>query len=136
MPQIPDLTDPRYLDEVGWFLYHERYADQFGGSYDAERLAYSRLLLEEVVRYLGRETRWIEDKAIVKRSLLRIFGLRWQTSFVSTKDLLFDEWSPHSRFLPCQNPKAAKSTDAMWRMVVRKRCHFKVVTEQAAKALH
>jgi SAM-dependent methyltransferase len=66
MPQIPDLTDPRYLDEVGWFLYHERYArDQFGGSYDAERLAYSRLLLDEVVRYLGKETRWIEDKAIV-----------------------------------------------------------------------
>ena len=43
MPQIPDLTDPRYLDEVGWFLYHEKYErDRFGGSYDAERLAYSR----------------------------------------------------------------------------------------------
>ena len=21
MPEIPDLTDPRYLDEVGWVLY-------------------------------------------------------------------------------------------------------------------
>ena len=21
MPRIPDLSDPRYLDEVGWFLY-------------------------------------------------------------------------------------------------------------------
>ena len=25
MPEIPDLTDPRYLDEVGWFLYYEKY---------------------------------------------------------------------------------------------------------------
>src|SRR5882762_6920152 len=66
MPKIPDLTDPRYLDEVGWFLYHEKYRrDRFGGSYDAERLAYSRLLLEEVVRHLGRDARWTESKTIV-----------------------------------------------------------------------
>ena len=66
MPEIPDLTDPRYLDEVGWFLYHEKYRrDHFGGSYDAERLAYSRLLLEEVVGHLGRDARWIERKTIV-----------------------------------------------------------------------
>jgi len=66
MPQIPDLTDPRYLDEVGWFLYHEKYQrDRFGGSYDVERLAYSRLLLDEIVRYLGRDTGWIEDKTVV-----------------------------------------------------------------------
>src|SRR6266849_7480063 len=66
MPKIPDLTDPRYLDEVGWFLYHEKYRrDHFGGSYDAERLAYSRLLLEEVVGYLGRDVRWTESKTIV-----------------------------------------------------------------------
>ena len=66
MPQIPDLTDPRYLDEIGWFLYHEKYRrGQFGGSYNAERLAYSRLLLEEVVGYLGQDTKWIEDKTVV-----------------------------------------------------------------------
>jgi SAM-dependent methyltransferase len=66
MPQIPDLTDPRYLDEVGWFLYHERYErDRFGGSYDAERLAYSALLRDEVVNYLGEEPRWLEDKTVV-----------------------------------------------------------------------
>ena len=66
MPEIPDLTDPRYLDEVGWFLYHEKYRrDLFGGSYDAERLAHSRLLLEEVVRHLGRGARWTESKTIV-----------------------------------------------------------------------
>jgi SAM-dependent methyltransferase len=66
MPEIPDLTDPRYLDEVGWFLYHEKYRrDHFGGSYDAERLAYSRLLLKEVVGHLGRDVRWTESKTIV-----------------------------------------------------------------------
>ena len=66
MPQVPDLADPRYLDEVGWFLYHEKYGrDKFGGSYDDERLAYSRLLLDELLRYLGTDTRWIEGKTII-----------------------------------------------------------------------
>lgn len=66
MPHIPDLSDPRYLDEVGWFLYHEKYArDGFGDSYDAERLAYSRLLRDEVLAYLGHDARWLEDKTVV-----------------------------------------------------------------------
>lgn len=66
MPQIPALTDPRYLDEIGWFLYHEKYRrSQFGGSYNAERLAYSRLLLDEVARYLDRDTSWLEGKTVV-----------------------------------------------------------------------
>lgn len=66
MARIPDLNDPRYLDEIGWFVYHEKYGrGQFGGSYDAERLAYSRLLLEEVLAYLGRDVKWMEDKTVV-----------------------------------------------------------------------
>jgi ubiquinone/menaquinone biosynthesis C-methylase UbiE len=66
MPQIPDLTDPRYLDEIGWFLYHEKYRrGQFGGSYNAERLAYSRLLRDEVMRYLDTELSWLERKSVV-----------------------------------------------------------------------
>lgn len=66
MPQVPDLTDPRYLDEIGWFLYHEKYVRaQFGGSYDAERLAYSRLLLDEVLRYLDKDSAWLEGKTVV-----------------------------------------------------------------------
>jgi len=66
MPEIPDLTDPRYLDEIGWFLYHEKYArDQFGGSYDRERLAYSRLLLDEIAGYLGRDAKSLEGKTVV-----------------------------------------------------------------------
>src|SRR4029077_11822384 len=66
MPQIPDLTDPRYLDGGGWFLYHEKYRrDRFGGSYDAERLAYSRLLRDEVAAALGQPPRWFEDRTVV-----------------------------------------------------------------------
>ena len=66
MPKIPDLSDPRYLDEVGWFLYHEKYRrDRFGGSYDAERLAYSRLLRDEVLACLAEPPRWLEDRTVV-----------------------------------------------------------------------
>ena len=66
MVQIPDLGDPRYLDEVGWFLYHERYErHQFGGSYDDERLEYSRLLLNEVLGYCGHDQAWLADKTVV-----------------------------------------------------------------------
>jgi len=66
MPQIPDLTDPRYRDEVGWFLYHARYGrEKSGGSYDDERIAYSRLLLEEVLTFLHREPEWLWDKTVV-----------------------------------------------------------------------
>jgi ubiquinone/menaquinone biosynthesis C-methylase UbiE len=58
--------DPRYLDEIGWFLYHEKYGRAtFGGSYDSERLAYSRLLLEEVTSFLGQQPVWMEGKTVV-----------------------------------------------------------------------
>jgi SAM-dependent methyltransferase len=66
MPYIPDFADPRYLDEVGWFLWHARYGrDRFGGSYDEERLAYSQLFMEEVLSYCGRDRRWLADKTVL-----------------------------------------------------------------------
>ncbi|PYN36272.1 MAG: hypothetical protein DME01_08765 [Candidatus Rokuibacteriota bacterium] len=66
MTQMPDLTRARHLDEIGWFLYHEKYRrDEFGGSYAAERLANSRLLLAEVARFLGRDSDWFRDKTVV-----------------------------------------------------------------------
>jgi SAM-dependent methyltransferase len=64
-PIIPDLTNPRYRDEIGWFLYIEKYYRENGGSYGAERLAYSRLLLEEVLRFAERHTKWLADKTVV-----------------------------------------------------------------------
>jgi SAM-dependent methyltransferase len=66
MPYIPDFADPRYLDEVGWFLWHEQYErDQFGGSYDHERLAYSQSFMDEVLSYCGRDQPWLEDKTVL-----------------------------------------------------------------------
>ena len=66
MLRIPDFTDPRYLDEVGWFLYHEKFRrDRFGASYVEERLAYSRMLLDEVLGACGRDPAWLTDKTVV-----------------------------------------------------------------------
>ena len=66
MLHIPDLTDPRYLDEVGWFLYHERYErHQFGGSYDDERLAILALALGRSAGLLWSRPEWLTDKAVV-----------------------------------------------------------------------
>lgn len=66
MPHVPDLSDPRYRDEVGWFLYYEKYGrDQLGGSYNDERLAYSRMLLDEVLGHCGQAEAWLQDKTVV-----------------------------------------------------------------------
>jgi SAM-dependent methyltransferase len=66
MLRLPDLADPRYLDEIGWFLYHERYErHQFGASYDDERREYSRLFLDEVLGYCGQDLQWLADKTVV-----------------------------------------------------------------------
>lgn len=66
MPYMPDVTDPRYLDEIGWFLYHEQYQrDQFGGSYDEERFAYSRSLQDEVLDYCDQDHKWLADKTVI-----------------------------------------------------------------------
>jgi SAM-dependent methyltransferase len=66
MPYIPDFADFRYLDEVGWFLWHEKYERQrFGGSYDEERLAYSQLFMDEVLRFCGQDKNWLADKTVL-----------------------------------------------------------------------
>jgi SAM-dependent methyltransferase len=66
MPYIPDFAEPRYLDEAGWFLWHEKYGrDRFGGSYDEERLAYSQSFMDEVLSYCGRDQPWLADKTVL-----------------------------------------------------------------------
>ncbi len=66
MPLIPDFVDPRYLDEVGWFLFHAKYErEQFGGSYDEERLAYSQSFMDEVLSYCGQDQVWLHDKTVL-----------------------------------------------------------------------
>jgi SAM-dependent methyltransferase len=66
MPQLLDLTDPRYLNEVGWFLYHEKYGPiTLGSSFDEERTLFSQLLLDEVLSYCGQDRKWLESKTVV-----------------------------------------------------------------------
>jgi SAM-dependent methyltransferase len=66
MPHIPDFADPRYLDEVGWFLWHEKYArDDFGGSYQDERLTYSRSFMDEVLELCGQDHQWLAPKTVL-----------------------------------------------------------------------
>ncbi|HEV8619958.1 MAG TPA: methyltransferase domain-containing protein [Nitrospiraceae bacterium] len=66
MPIIPDFTDLRYLNEVGWFLYREKYGYNHNGqSYTEERLVWSQMLLDEVMGYCGYEQKWVKDKTVV-----------------------------------------------------------------------
>jgi SAM-dependent methyltransferase len=65
MSRIPDLTDPRYLHEVGWFLYHEKYLRHQGGSFDEERLTYSRTMLEDVLHFCGQDRDWLAAQTVV-----------------------------------------------------------------------
>lgn len=66
MPFVPDFSDPRYLNEVGWFLYREKYGyNHFCSSYAEERLVWSRMLLEDVLTCCGHEQQWLHDKTVV-----------------------------------------------------------------------
>lgn len=66
MPEIPDFSDPRYLNEVGWFLYREKYGyNHHTGSYAAERHVWSEMLLDEVASLAGKDRDWIRDKAVL-----------------------------------------------------------------------
>jgi SAM-dependent methyltransferase len=66
MPLIPDFTDLRYLNEVGWFLYREKYGyNHHTQSYAKERLIWSQMLLDEVLGYCNHEQKWLKDKTVV-----------------------------------------------------------------------
>jgi SAM-dependent methyltransferase len=66
MTRIPDFADPRYLDEVGWFLFHAKYErEDFGGSYDEERLAYSQSFMDEVLSYCGQDQPWLHNRTVL-----------------------------------------------------------------------
>ena len=63
---MPDLTGPRYLHEVGWFVYHQRYGPiTLGTSFGEEREEFSKWLLREVLDFCGRDLAWLADKTVV-----------------------------------------------------------------------
>src|SRR5713101_4176506 len=62
----PDFNDLRYLNEVGWFLYREKYGyNHYTDSYAKECLVWSQMLLDEVLGLCGRDRKWVEEKAVV-----------------------------------------------------------------------
>jgi SAM-dependent methyltransferase len=66
MPTIPDFKDLRYLNEVGWFLYRERYGyNHYTDSYAGERMTWSEMLLDELTSIYGKDRAWIEDKIVL-----------------------------------------------------------------------
>lgn len=66
MNLIPDLDDPRYLDELGWFLQYEQdaYGDS-GRTYAQDRLEWSEMLLDNFLDSVGHDREWIRDKTVV-----------------------------------------------------------------------
>jgi SAM-dependent methyltransferase len=63
---VPDFADPRYLNEVGWFLYREKYGyNHHTGSYEAERLVWSEMLLNEFLQTSGHNKEWLENKVVI-----------------------------------------------------------------------
>ena len=62
---IERLDEPRFLDEVGYFLYYEREMRWDFPDYDEERRSYSRYHLGEVLEITGEDEGWIHDKRVV-----------------------------------------------------------------------
>ena len=64
MPELPDLKDPRYRDEIGYFIAYEKYYFR-PNEYPEERLSYSRSLLNEVLSHCDKDEDWLRDKTVV-----------------------------------------------------------------------
>jgi SAM-dependent methyltransferase len=64
--KLPDLSDPRYLHEVGWFLLQQKHKEVYaGGGYEAYRSEHSALLKDEVLSLLEESETWLQDKVVV-----------------------------------------------------------------------
>lgn len=64
--RLPDLDDPRYLHEIGWFLYQQVNKDAYeGGGYELYRTEHSAALLNEVLGYASESQEWLSDKTVV-----------------------------------------------------------------------
>ena len=64
--KLPDMTDPRYLHEVGWFLLQQKHQEIYaGGGYEAYRPEHSAMLRDEVLTLLEQPEEWLAGKVIV-----------------------------------------------------------------------
>ena len=66
MPIFPDFTDPRYLDEVGWFLSREKYEYELTDrSYAADRMLWSGMFLDDFLTASQLSEDWIRSRSVV-----------------------------------------------------------------------
>ena len=63
MPELPDLSNPRYLDEIGYFLSYEKHYWR-EGEYPEARISYSLSLLEEVLRHCKKDEEWLRQASV------------------------------------------------------------------------
>jgi hypothetical protein len=57
--RLPDLSDPHYLHEVGWFLLQQKHKDLYdGGGYEAYRPEHSDIIKDEMLTLLGESEKW------------------------------------------------------------------------------
>ena len=64
--KLPDLNDPRYLHEVGWFLLQQKQKEVYaGGGYEAYRPEHSAQLKDEVLSLLEENETWLRDKVVL-----------------------------------------------------------------------
>lgn len=62
VPRLPDLDDPRYLLEVGWFVEHEH---QLAGTYDTARRQAAELWRAEVLAACGVDEEWLAAQTVL-----------------------------------------------------------------------
>lgn len=64
--RLPDMNDPRYLHEVGWFLLQQKHQEAYeGGGYERYRPEHSALLQQEILTFLSADESWLEDKTVI-----------------------------------------------------------------------
>jgi SAM-dependent methyltransferase len=63
VPELPDLYEPRYRDEIGYFIAYEKY--HWGTeAYPEARRTYSQTLMREVLEHLGKEEEWLRSQVV------------------------------------------------------------------------
>ena len=62
---IERMSEPRFLDEVGYFLYYEKEMRWDFPDYNEERRVYSRYHLQEVLEIAAEPAEWIRDKRVI-----------------------------------------------------------------------
>lgn len=102
MTELPDLSDPRYLDEVGWFLQREDYV--YGtarGSFEEERLGSSKRLCTEILEGINQDGAWLSRATVISIGSGCTGDLSaWDAAAKVAIDPLFDTYQDLDMLVP------------------------------------